>query len=481
MSYNKAKRPKVEEEEVGGGDGTTMADILAEMQDMKSKLSRMDEMQNEIDSMKGKLSQMDELVSKCKRLEERCGKLEKLLSKDWTYSAPDILDSYWEDQGFDEDYIASIGNFLGHIKEQTSRLRRGEEVTDISLGFDDDTYVLLHDDALLPHWTELANALQLYQGNDTYEVLFNDMQLLTPIIDILAPGLKENQLKTLSFNGIEFHNDAIKFAMDVINANQHLTDISWENSLTDSREDARALALAIVSHPSIDSVRLENCFGVEGNIGYDVLCAMFGCGSGLDTIDLEGNNISTTGNCTAIPDYITRNTPLKSLYLARNNLNDEDAVLIAKALKHNDNLRTLRLQLNDLTNVGIDAIRKACYDPTSLNSVSDSNHTCSVQLPGIDNILVYNNGCDDKLVNRRLKLYHLLSARNREGSNVYHLNLELDNEDDSLVLVPRVLEYIHSCSQSSDIVHPLSIMYEILGSWKMPALFERRKGSLSSI
>ena len=262
-------------------------------------------------------------------------------------------------------------------------------------------------------------------------------------------------------------------------ANHHLAEIRWIDSQIDSEEDARAICLAIVSHPSITRVQLENCFGVEGNIGYDVLCSLFASGSGIKSMDLEGNSINT-GSCTAIPDYITRNTPLTSLFLANNNLNDEDAVLIAKALKCNNNLRSLRLQRNGISNVGIDAMKKAFYDPTSLNSLSDCNHTCSLQLPGVDNILIYGNGSSDKLVNRRLKLYHLLSVRNREGSNVYHLNLELDNEDDSFVLVPRVLECIHRCYQSSELA-PLSIMYEILGSWKMPALFERTtKEQLSS-
>lgn len=244
MSYNKAKRPKVEEGD-GGGGGTTMADILAEMQEMKSKLSRMDEMQNEIDSMKGKLSQMDdmkkeiskrddyistkmsemdELVSKCQHLEDKCGKLEKsikLLVKDWKYSVPDIPDSYWEDQGFSEVYIELIGVFLEDIKEQILQLRSGEEVGGINLGFDDGDDVLQHDDILLPHWTELANALQYYQSDDNFDISFSNMQLTSSIINILAPGLKENQLKSLTFYRIEFDSDAIKFAVDIMKANQH--------------------------------------------------------------------------------------------------------------------------------------------------------------------------------------------------------------------------------------------------------------------
>jgi len=218
MSYNKAKRPKVEESE---GGGVSLTDILAEMQDMKSKLSRMDEMQNEIDSMKGKLLQMDdtkkelskrddyinskmlemdELVSKCKHLEDKCGKLEKsvkLLVKDWKYSVPDIPDSYWEDQGFDEDYIKSIRSFLGEVKEQTLRLRSGEEMEYVSLGFDDGDGILQHDDVLIPHWKELAGALQLYQSENNFDIAFYNMQLTLPIMNILAPALKENRLKSL--------------------------------------------------------------------------------------------------------------------------------------------------------------------------------------------------------------------------------------------------------------------------------------------
>ena len=72
-----------------------------------------------------------------------------------------------------------------------------------------------------------------------------------------------------------------------------------------------------------------------------------------------------------------------------------------------------------------------------------------------------------------MQIYRLLSLRNRKGNNVQHLNLEFD-DDDSLALVPNVLVSVHHYSriQQSNPVHPLSIMYEILRSWKMPELYE---------
>ena len=82
--------------------------------------------------------------------------------------------------------------------------------------------------------------------------------------------------------------------------------------------------------------------------------------------------------------------------------------------------------------------------------------------------------------NRGRKIYGLLSIRNREGINVQHLNSEF--EDDSLKLVPKVLESVHiyasGLNYSKDcFVHPLSVMYEVLRSWKMPTLYENQNGA----
>ena len=67
---------------------------------------------------------------------------------------------------------------------------------------------------------------------------------------------------------------------------------------------------------------------------------------------------------------------------------------------------------------------------------------------------------------------------------MHHLNQEFDNDDDdSLALVPNVLasvqQYYHSAMLARrhyyhHQVHPRSIMYEILRSWKMPQMYECR-------
>jgi hypothetical protein len=95
----------------------------------------------------------------------------QILTKDakWKYSAPAIPTSHWIDRGLMNISIEGMEHFLVEIKDYTCELRSGACCEDIYLGgldgFDFDvngnTLELLHDDALLPHWQEFANAMQL--------------------------------------------------------------------------------------------------------------------------------------------------------------------------------------------------------------------------------------------------------------------------------------------------------------------------------
>jgi hypothetical protein len=142
-------------------------------------------------------------------------------------------------------------------------------------------------------------------------------------------------------------------------------------------ENAHSILGAVVSHPSIDRICLENCLLGEDINGYDVLCYLLTSGKSFEFIEFDKNNICTGGG-TAIPDYIATNPPTTRLHLTYNQLNDNDAILIARALKQNNILREIRIGGNMITHIGKEALLKAVYDPTSLNSISDSNHSCHI-------------------------------------------------------------------------------------------------------
>jgi len=477
----------------GGDDGTTMSIIFAKLNDMQNEMNGMkneldscissrDSMQKEMDGLQSRLSHLNELEKKCTHLDTTCESLQRsvqILSKEsqWEYSAPDIPLSHW--RGFDEQYTQEMYCLLSDIKRCTSGLRRGDVSSVICLGEETSDIFLQHDDILLPHWKELANALQLHELNH-YELFIFNVQLTSEVLDLLTPALKGKPLMELILERNGFaNNEGTKFITEFIKHNNELDRFDCMNNQISNMEDTILLVDAIVSHPSITQVQIENC--LVGDEIYEVLRPIFASNKHWVRIDLERNNIQTEGD-TAIPDYIATNPPLENLYLSGNKLNDDDALLIARALKHNTNLKELVLDNNNITHIGKEALSKAVYDPTSLNSMSDCNHTCIIHVDGgMRNPLGCGNDnrmLSSSILKRGAKIYQLLSNRNKEGSNVRHLNSEFDGEDeeeDSLKLVPQVLECVHRYPRASKLTaHPLSIIYEVLRGWKMPELYEKR-------
>ena len=372
MSRETAKKRKRDGRagEEGGGGGAIMEKMMAEVKA---------QMESRLDAMQGRLSSMDELERRCQSLESslsdtrvecqflkaRCESLERsvqILTKDtkWEYAAPSIPNSHWIARGFDENYIEGMEVFLKRIKKYTCALRRGACGEDIGLGgFDEgDDTVLLHDDALLPHWKEFANALQLYQNPEAFHRLsIYNMQLSSSVIGLLTPALKDKPIKAfyLDRNGFVNPREGIEFAIEIIQSNQKLKQFGWANNPIENMADANHLVEVIISHPLIKSIRLENCFG--GNVdAYKVLCSLLASNKTFATIIFNSNNLRTSGG-TEIPSFLATNPSLVHLFLANNHLDDNDAVMIAHALKRNTNLRRLRLGQNDITDIGHDALR----------------------------------------------------------------------------------------------------------------------------
>jgi len=495
-SSDSIKKRRIAVSNGGGGDGivddggsTTMSKILAKLNDMENRcismqseldscISSRDAIQQEMDGMQSRLFHVDELEKKCTNLDTRCESLQRsvqILSKEskWEYSAPPVPLSHW--RGFPENYINKMQTLLADIQGYTCGLRSGEASgRSIHLGQSD--IFLQHDDILLPHWKEFANALQLHELN-RYKIKIQNVQLTSEVLDLLAPALKGKPLRELILERNGFaNNEGIMFSTECIKHNNELQHLDWINNQIDSTEDAMLLVDAIVSHPSVTKVSLDNCFGGISN-SYEVVRPLFASDRTWEKLDLEGNNIRTRGG-TEIPNYIASNPPLTHLYLTGNKLNDDDATLIARALKGNTNLKNLRIHNNTgITDIGNNALRVAIYDPTSLNSMSDCKHACIIHVDsdrGMNNSILISLG-------RGSKIYKLLSERNKEGSNVQHLNSEFEDgdeeNDNSLKLVPHVLEcvyrYYHNASRINEL--PLSIMYEILRGWKMPELYEMRR------
>ena len=171
-------------------------------------------------------------------------------------------------------------------------------------------------------------------------------------------------------------------------------------------------------------------------------------------------------------------------------------ILVARNLKHNTELRSLKIRNNYLTNIGWEALSKTVFDKISLNSAADSNHTCHIDFPSnhkYDHVREINSEESSehylrpKYV-RQKKIYLILSQRNKNSSNVDHFD-----DDMPVELLPGVLLTIQKFanyhdetdeekeikpSQDNSDVKPLSIMFEILQRWDNSlAVFEALSSS----
>jgi len=304
--------------------------------------------------------QHEEEVGDMKR---RCEYLEgavKVLAKDvkWEYSAPNIPDSHWIEQGHDEDYVEGMRLFLGGLYDATCSMRSGKYkqdygLSDICLG-DDEYPTVLHADKLLPHWKELIDAIQLRDSfHGSGDLIICNIQLMSKVMDMLVAASKGNMFERLCLDGIDFESgfDGINFAIQMIQNISSLEMFEWNHMAINITEDAPRLLKSIAENPTINSVSLENCCG-EGVDGYDLLCLLLEQNKTLECIDLGCNNIQTRGG-THLPDFLATNPPLKELCFDNNKLDDKDAALIASALKQNTNLGRLYLLGNNISgNVG---------------------------------------------------------------------------------------------------------------------------------
>ena len=183
---------------------------------------------------------------------------------------------------------------------------------------------------------------------------------------------------------------------------------------------------------------------------------------------------------------------LNWLYLRSNKLNDNDAIHLADALRHNRTLDSLFLQGNEFTSLGEDVLKKVIYDDSSLNAVSDSNHVCAIQglgfypweifVRGQYNVHRNEGDCRDDENGRKRsragKIFHLLEERNKLGTNAQHLEREMG--ENSLKVLPLALAAVQIYGEQmakrkgkngingtigDTATDELSITYELIRSW----------------
>jgi len=494
---------------INGGRETGGSELAA-IKSMMQELVKQNRTQTDmISNMQGKINNMQEeitqLSNKCNMIEQACnntvtlnanmkkrfdGVDDKLQYHDillqnqkWKYLAPypwDYLDS------IEADERSQAEKFLNEIKICTEEMRYGKGDGDICLSVTPVEY----NEVFLPHWKEYANSLEQYhyhlkhsteQRDNVSKLRLLGIELPDKVVDLLSNALKSTHFQKIVLRNNNFSQKGIEFVLDYLESNPNLKHFYLEGSPINSMDDINLLGKLIKLRLSIDTLALINCKGMDVS-GFDMLKTIMNAGKNkLEHVNLCNNGISTEGG-TFISDFLATDPILQSLYLEKNQLNDNDAIGIAEALKQNTKLCFLNLTGNNITKVGWKALRKAEFDDTSLNATSDCNHSCNMKYPPDDSDLI--EGVDISEMNgdrnctiafnptwaRRKKLYSVLSSRNRDCSNVGNFD-----DDMPVELLPHMLHSIHcfsnyrdggeDISQVRDHAQPLSIVYEICRHW----------------
>jgi len=251
--------------------------------------------------------------------------------------------------------------------------------------------------------------------------------------------------------------------------------LDWRNYFENLR-DIDVLCAAVNGSNLLQNMTLTNCQIEEGNLG-EIFTKLKS--KTLQEINLCENNISNL-RATDMHDFLASNLRLYRLELSGNQFNEQDILHVSDALRQNTTLRRMHLgYVDDLPN-NWRLLKSAVFDFTSLNAAFNSNHYCHVIVLRHDkrpiDICKFNS-CVDPTLNRRKKIYCILSMRNiaqenvacfeSDGIRTQHLPQILS------LLKPFSEHYLHDENGAQDGIeqNPLSITYEIMRNWKMPELY----------
>ena len=344
------------------------------------------------------------------------------------------------------------------LTESTLRLKegklkdKGEITVELGASYDDQTSVLLAQDQeiLLPSWRKLATAISLSKRG-SIALYITNMELSKDVQDML---LIDGPLKQLILmNNNLFENDGVDDFISVLNRDSSLEDLSILNNLVKGEEDAQSLVNAMINHPKLENIMLNSCgLGCNDSVMKSIV-TLFGSLDG--GITLNGNQIGSLG-VKLISECLASNPMLCVLQLKDNLLNDADAATLATSLKSNTNLRILKIAGNNITQEGMKSFHLAVQNLSSLNAISDSNHTCLV-IDG-DKELSLLNTRNNPNHNKAEKLINVLGIQT---------NMRLLNNI-PIELMPRVLYLV----QGRGLFIPsLCRTFMFIRQWSMPLLF----------
>jgi hypothetical protein len=353
---------------------------------------------------------------------------------------------------------------------------------------DVDEYIIGNDEPIVWHepildrsWDELKAAIDRRKKDIVkirgiqIENVEMKKERLAALFAIFLNGSVNNSSTIFDFDNANLCEEGIIHLSNLVEASPELRCFSLRHNRIDSMESAQCLSRSIRSHTRVNQLDLSHC-----NLGSSPEILMVILQSDVKHLNLNNNNIDSLG-AIKIAEYLEDDPPIELFFLDRNRLNDNDAILISQALKRNTNLKTLALHTNSLTSIGVKSLITCGFDSSSLNSLSESNHTLRgmnlydykpsgvVRTARTQYLTPYTNilqCCINRLLGLDKTQKMLLAMKGKDSLIQYLANVPVDLMPEVLALP--LLQYANGHQHEHK---HLNIVYSTMRWWNMPLLY----------
>jgi hypothetical protein len=242
---------------------------------------------------------------------------------------------------------------------------------------DNEEPIVWHEPILDEYWDKVEGIInqrrQLGRVAKIRDIHIENVEItkerLAALVAIFRNRRANNSIETINFNNTNLCGEGIITLSKLVDFSSNLHQLIIAHNRIDNINSARCLSRSLRSHACINQLRLSHCdLGSSPEVLSVILQA------DVKTIYLNNNNINSLG-AVKIAECLEGDPLIEHLFLGHNQLNDDDAQLISQALKRNTNLRRIDFLSNNFTSIGAKALLTCVFDSSSLNAISESNHT----------------------------------------------------------------------------------------------------------
>jgi hypothetical protein len=325
----------------------------------------------------------------------------------------------------------------------------------ISPAWPTEALVVWNEPILDDYWEQLEEEINLNKHLgivteiDHIEITNEEIkkERLDALVYIFRNGRATNSITFLQFINANLCEEGIISLSKLVDVSSELQTFCLCHNWIDSMDSARCLSMSLKSHSSINKLHLDHC-----DLGSNPEMLSVILQSDVEYITLVNNNIDSLG-AVKIAEYLEGDPLIQRIGLDCNRLNDDDAIIISKALKRNRNLRHLDLERNNFTSIGVKALLTCVFDGSSLNAISESNHTLAFIYILYKNVSLV--GGIDRMLGLERTEKILFALQDKESLLKYLANVPVE-------LMPDVLAFSK---------HKLNIVYYTMRWWNMPMLY----------